>query len=141
MNATRRSGGTAKRRTIREALERAPGFISAGQLHHEIVERGTPMGLSTVYRQLHALADAGIADTISDASGQLFRACSRPGAHHHHLVCVYCGRAADVDPPDEQWIRVAAARHGFIVHRHELEIFGRCDDCAPAEGVAIVDSP
>lgn len=126
---------TVQKEAVRHALEEATGFISAGQLHQRINDEGMPIGLATVYRQLNALAESGHADTIPVPSGQLFRACNG-GAHHHHLVCENCGRAVEIDPPDEAWIRQSAARHGFTVTRHTLEVFGRCADCQAVGAMA-----
>ncbi|HCS60205.1 MULTISPECIES: Fur family transcriptional regulator [Microbacterium] len=132
MNAAiRERRQTVQKEAVRQALEEATGFISATQLHQRINTEGTPIGLATVYRQLNALAESGHADTIPVPSGQLFRACE-PGAHHHHLVCEECGTAVEIEPSDEEWIRDTAARHGFTVTRHILEVFGRCADCAAA---------
>lgn len=123
---------TFQKRAVTESLERATGFISAGDLHHRLNEEGTTVGLATVYRQLNALVDAGLADTVPVAGGQLFRACD-PGdrqRHHHHLVCENCGAAVEIDPPSEEWITTTATRNGFTVTRHILEVFGRCAACA-----------
>ncbi|GAA2181435.1 transcriptional repressor [Brooklawnia cerclae] len=123
---------TAQKEAIRRALQAAPGFVSAQQLHQLMSEEGTPVGLATVYRQLNTLAANGQADTISVASGQLFRAC-KPGAHHHHLVCENCGKAVEVGPPDEDWYQAVAHEHGFTVTHHVLEIFGLCPSCSSAK--------
>ncbi|MDZ8171766.1 Fur family transcriptional regulator [Microbacterium xanthum] len=122
-----------KRETVRRALARTDGFVSAQQLHLEINAGGDSIGLATVYRHLGALAEQGDADTISVASGQLFRTCTRPGAHHHHLICDSCGTAADIAPADEEWIRTAAREHGFTVTHHRIEVFGRCRECLDSE--------
>jgi len=121
---------TAQKRAIRGALEEAGEFVSAQQLHQRLDEAGVRVGLATVYRQLAGLAAAGLADTISVASGQLYRACES-AEHHHHLVCETCGKAVEIDPP-ETWIRTAARKHGYTVTGHILEVFGRCPECAAA---------
>ena len=132
MSATIRDRrNTVQKEAVRRALGDATGFVSAGELHRRLTERGNPIGLATVYRQLNTLAEAGAADTIPVPGGQLFRACE-PGAHHHHLVCESCGRAVEIDPPSEEWIRAAADAHGFTVSSHLVEVFGRCADCRAA---------
>lgn len=129
MSATIRDRrNTVQKEAVKEALETAPGFISAGELHHRLNEEGTAVGLATVYRQLNTLVEAGRADTINVAGGQLFRACE-PGDHHHHLVCESCGTAVEIDPPSEDWILATAAHNGFTVTRHVVEVFGRCAAC------------
>ncbi|MGO1507652.1 MAG: Fur family transcriptional regulator [Microbacterium sp.] len=119
---------TPQKEAVHRALEAADGFVTAQQLHHRLTEGGYPVGLATVYRQLNALTEAGAADAIPAASGQLFRACA-PNEHHHHLVCEECGTAAEIDLPDESWILAEARRLGFAVSRHVVEVFGKCARC------------
>ncbi|MFT4108509.1 Fur family transcriptional regulator [Propionicimonas sp.] len=123
--ATRR---TAQKDAIRSALDASTGFLSAPQVHRLLQEAGTPVGLATVYRQLNTLAQVGAVDTVNGPDGQLFRTC-RTTAHHHHLICESCGKAEDLEVR-EDWIRAAAASHGFTVTRHVVEVFGLCADCA-----------
>jgi Fur family ferric uptake transcriptional regulator len=130
--ATRR---TAQKEAVWRALKTAPGFVSANQLHQRLVSQGESVGLATVYRQLAALTEEGLADTIADADGQLYRICE-PNTHHHHLVCDRCGRAVEIEPPTEDWFVKVASDHGYTLSRHVLEVFGLCPDCAstsPAE--------
>ena len=82
-----------------------------------------------MYRQLASLAAEGRADTIPDAGGVLYRVCA-PGGHHHHLVCESCGKAIEIHPPLEDWIRQVAQDSGYTITRHVLEVFGVCPDCA-----------
>lgn len=124
--ATRR---TAQKEAVWRALEGSPGFVSAQDLHQKLVSQGDSVGLATVYRQLAALAAEGRADTIPDAGGVLYRVCA-PGGHHHHLVCESCGKAIEIQPPLEDWIREVARDSGYTITRHVLEVFGTCPDCA-----------
>lgn len=129
MAATTDSRRTAQKEAVERALEQSPGFVSAQELHQRLAAQGTPVGVATVYRRLGALAEAGRADTVPVNGGQLYRACE-PGAHHHHLICENCGKAVEIEPPSEGWIRTVARAHGYTVSRHVLELFGRCPDCA-----------
>lgn len=128
-NTQRAVRNTPQKELVRQALAAAPGFVSAQQLHRGLSESGDQVGLATVYRQLNVLAESGEADTVSVESGQLFRACD-PAGHHHHLVCERCGWAAEIHFPDEQWIHEEAAKQGFEVSRHVLEVFGYCAQCS-----------
>ncbi|MEV5378317.1 transcriptional repressor [Streptomyces nondiastaticus] len=69
----------------------AEDFISAQTLHKRLVAGGSSVGLSTVYRTLIALAEAGRADVFRDTNGErLFR--HRPGPdHRHYLICTERG--------------------------------------------------
>ncbi|MGW2634067.1 transcriptional repressor [Streptomyces chattanoogensis] len=66
--ATRNCAGSLER------AEEAAGFVSAQPLHARLVFADSPVGLSTVYRTLSALAEAGRADVVRDTHGErLFR--------------------------------------------------------------------
>lgn len=118
---------TSQRDAIERALARADRFVSAQQLHQLLEEDGSPVGLATVYRHLHALAGAGAADTISVDGESLYKSCVG-SSHHHHVVCEECGVSEEIDPP-ESWMQSAAVTRGFTVTRHVIEMYGVCNDC------------
>lgn len=122
---------TRQRAAVADALDRAGGFRSAQQLYVELREAGDAVGLTTVYRTLQALAEAGEVDVLRSADGEsLYRQC-RTGEHHHHLVCRRCGRSVEVDGPEvEAWADRVARRHGFRDVSHTVEVFGTCRTCA-----------
>jgi Fur family ferric uptake transcriptional regulator len=121
---------TRQRGAVSALLARVKGFHSAQELHAMLRERGERVGLTTVYRTLQALADAGEVDVMRPPGGEhLYRRCS--DGHHHHLVCRSCGRTVEVlGPAVESWADRVAAHHGFVEVSHTLEIFGTCPSCA-----------
>ena len=125
---------TRQRRAVLRRLASHPGFITAQALHTEMLAAGERVGLATVYRTLHALTAAGLADTARDpADGQLFRI--RPGrgwpSHQHYLICRICRRSVTVTSPAvERWASVLGRRHGFTDVRHVIEVTGVCGACA-----------
>ncbi|GIM84615.1 hypothetical protein Sar04_18300 [Salinispora arenicola] len=129
-NATR---NTRQRAEVLALLREVDGFHTAQQLHRMLCDRDARVGLTTVYRTLQLLVDAGEIDSTRLPGGeQLFRRCSQ-SRHHHHLVCRSCGRTVEVaGPAVERWADQVAAEHGFTDVGHTLEIFGDCADCAAA---------
>ncbi|WP_037576565.1 Fur family transcriptional regulator [Phaeacidiphilus oryzae] len=127
-----RPGGrsTRQRAAVRSALDEVNDFRSAQELYDLLRHRGDGVGLTTVYRTLQALADAGEIDVLrTDNNEAVYRRCSR--GHHHHLVCRECGRTVEVEGPAvEEWADEVAAAHGFTELAHTLEIFGTCADCS-----------
>ncbi|GAA2381669.1 transcriptional repressor [Catellatospora methionotrophica] len=125
---------TRQRSAVATLLAEVEGFHSAQELHAMLRDRGERVGLTTVYRTLQALADAGDIDVMRPPGGeQLFRRCSN--GHHHHLVCRTCGRTVEVaGPAVESWADRVAAQHGFVDVSHTLEIFGTCQGCATTRG-------
>lgn len=122
---------TRQKDVIREALGACDVFISAQALHQRLVDGGERISLATVYRRLNAMADSGQADTVRMNGQQMFRLCGDE-RHHHHLVCVSCGKTVQIDPPSETWLRSIAEEHGFTVESHTLEVFGLCAQCRAA---------
>src|SRR5881275_3040294 len=90
-----RPRSTPQKRALSAVLEEADGFLSAQDLHAELRARGQRVGLTTVYNQLRALAEAGQVDSLRAEDGEaLYRRCGSDG-HHHHLVCRRCGRTVE----------------------------------------------
>jgi Fur family ferric uptake transcriptional regulator len=120
---------TRQRRAVAAVLQEFDDFRSAQEIHEALKAGGDNVGLSTVYRALQAMADAGELDTLRSEAGEaVYRRCS--GSHHHHLVCRSCGATVEVEGPTvERWTRSVAATHGYADVSHTLEIFGTCSHC------------
>ncbi len=120
---------TRQRRAVSALVGELAGFSSAQQIHAQLESRGQNVGLSTVYRTLQSMADAGEVDALRADDGEtLYRNCSR--GHHHHLVCRSCARTVEVEGPVvEQWADKIAEENGFADVSHTLEIFGTCAAC------------
>jgi Fur family transcriptional regulator, ferric uptake regulator len=120
---------TRQRRAVAAVLQEFDDFRSAQEIHEALKAGGDNVGLSTVYRALQAMADAGELDTLRSEAGEaVYRRCS--GSHHHHLVCRSCGATVEVEGPTvERWTRDVAAAHGYADVSHTLEIFGTCAEC------------
>jgi Fur family transcriptional regulator, ferric uptake regulator len=121
---------TRQRRAIAAAMDTFDDFRSAQEIHALLSSTGEQVGLSTVYRNLQALADSGEVDALRTETGEsIYRRCS--ATHHHHLVCRSCGATVEVEGPAvEKWTRSIAAAHGYSDVSHTLEIFGTCDACS-----------
>lgn len=126
---------TRQRSAVSALLDETDQFRSAQDLHAELRSRGDTVGLSTVYRTLQALADAGEIDVLRTDDGEaVYRRCGGRH-HHHHLVCRECGRTVEVEGPAvETWAEQVAAEHGFADVTHSFEVFGRCRACAGPRG-------
>jgi Fur family ferric uptake transcriptional regulator len=121
---------TKQRAAVVELLNEMDDFRSAQELHDELRKRGEGIGLTTVYRTLQSLSEAGEIDVLRTQSGEaVYRRCS--SHHHHHLVCRHCGRTVEIEGPAvERWADKIAAGHGFSDISHTVEIIGTCADCA-----------
>ena len=119
---------TRQRLSVLESLGDRPDAVTAQDLHAELRRDGASVGLTTVYRTLTALADAGLLDVFAREGEQAFRRCGT--VHHHHLVCESCNKVEELSADEvEDWVHQAADRHGFEVTGHRADIFGICSDC------------
>ena len=103
---------TRQKDAIREALRENDEFISAQDLHRWLEEHGTHIGLATVYRQLNALADAGLADTI--------RLAAVPAVRRRRASSPSGVRQMRQNRGDRAAQRIVAARH-----RRRSRVHGR----------------
>nr|HPJ18718.1 transcriptional repressor [Actinomycetota bacterium] len=99
---------TARRRTrqraaVEDLLTGIDEFRTAQQIHALLQASGERVGLTTVYRSLALMAQAGQVDVLLAEDGEArYRACS--SGHHHHLVCRECGSTVEVTAtPVERW--------------------------------------
>ena len=104
----------------------------------EILVAGTGYGLaqSAAYRNLGELVDVAVVRRLSsgDDHGRFELHESLTG-HHHHLVCMACGRVEDFEAPEEfeagiNMLVETAAQRGFVVDGHLFDMVGRCATCS-----------
>ena len=122
---------TRQRTAVADLLGRVDGFRSAQDLHDLLRRDGASVGLTTVYRHLQSLSEAGQVDVLRTGDGEaVYRRCPT-ATHHHHLVCRSCGRSVEIEAPEvEKWAATVGRAHGFSEMTHTVELFGTCRDCA-----------
>jgi Fur family transcriptional regulator, ferric uptake regulator len=120
---------TRQRTAVDGILAGRDDFRTAQEIHDDLRRLGERVGLTTVYRTLQAMTEAGELDALRTAEGETaYRRCST--GHHHHLVCRSCGRTVEVSGPAvERWANAVAEQHNFRDVSHDLEIFGTCASC------------
>ena len=122
---------TRAQRAVLAALAGDSAFLSAQDIHARLRDTDTAVGLTSVYRALQSLADAGTLDVVRTSTGELtYRRCGSD-EHHHHLVCQKCGATVEVEAPAiERWVAEVADANGYVVTSHTLEVSGTCRACA-----------
>jgi Fe2+ or Zn2+ uptake regulation protein len=92
---------------------------------------------SSVYRNLAVLEDVGVAQkVVSSDDRSRYELAEDLMGHHHHLICVSCGRVDDfVVPPRaertvEAVLEQAIGNTGFHAAGHRLDVVGTCAQCA-----------
>ena len=125
---------TRGRRTVVATLADAGGPLSAAELHTTV---GGDLPLSSIYRSLAVLEDAGVLAPHHGAKGLTrYELAEWLTGHHHHVICVSCGTVEDIDVPAplESQVRQLVTEIGasieFLPIDHTLEIEGRCARCS-----------
>jgi Fur family ferric uptake transcriptional regulator len=125
---------TAPRRAVADVMAAHDGHFTAAELEADARATHPGLGRATVFRTLDLFASLGLVERVDLPGGEhAYVVCE--GVHHHHAICTGCGRSLDVDDLGlgEVLARIAA-RSGFRVTDHRLEIFGRCAECERRTG-------
>lgn len=116
----------AARRQVIELLDGEHCAVTA----LEIDQRLPSVGRATVYRTLEQLEQLDLVHRV-DVGGEVV-AFERndPGGHHHHMVCVRCGRLLPFeDGRLERAIHAVGEKAEFEVVSHDVLLRGVCPDC------------
>jgi len=130
--ALRRAGllGTAAQVAVLEYLRRvAHGHFRAEEIHRQIIAAGDGMNLSTTYRVLNQLVDAGLVLSVPLGKHQSLYEL-KTGDAHDHLVCVVCGRVEEFsDAAINRRRNAIAKKYGLRFEGRALALQGVCADC------------
>jgi Fur family ferric uptake transcriptional regulator len=126
-----RGRNTAKQRLVFDVLCESERFRSAQQVYLEIRQRSSVrIGLTTVYRILHTLADDRVAETQRAEDGETLYRLRSSGEHRHYLICRGCGRAVAFTPVAlEECTSELTAQHQFTEVTHHIDVYGICPQC------------
>ncbi|NHM26848.1 transcriptional repressor [Desulfofundulus sp. TPOSR] len=120
-----------RQEVLRILIEEADGeeHLSAEEIWRLVQKRYASVSFDTIYRTLHLLIRCGLASELDFSDG-----CRRfefaGNGHHHHLVCLKCGRAEELAfCPEDCLARVQVERPGFKITGHAFKIYGYCQRC------------
>lgn len=108
-----------------------PGVVhfSADEMFKRLIDRKVDVGLATVYRVMQQFEEIGILSSSRfDAERVTYEL--NQGRPHDHIVCINCGR---VDEFHDQIMlarqRAVADGLGYLLHNHQLALYGICPAC------------
>lgn len=104
------------------------------RIQQTLASRGSHMAMTTIYRNLPALEEAGIIrrttfrEEESNGASTYEHVWGRP--HHDHLLCQGCGKKIEFQYDALEVLQDEVARkHGFRLVYHHLELVGLCPEC------------
>ncbi len=130
---------TFPRQKILEVLSRSSKHLSAEEIYHRTHRIYPGVGLTTIYRTLELLVNAGLVFKFDFGDGRSRYELSKgPGAtiHHHHLICTNCQRVIDyteIAKREKKMLhdieRELSKKYKFDIHSHQIHLYGLCDKC------------
>lgn len=119
---------TGPRRIIARVLEAAADHPDVEELHRRAAAIDARIALSTVYRTVRLLVDAGIIERHDFTDGRA-RYESANHEHHDHLIDLRTGAVIEFHSPEIEELQARIARElGFRITGHRLQLF-----CLPLE--------
>jgi Fur family ferric uptake transcriptional regulator len=128
--ATKGLRSTRQRDIILDIFLSTRQHVSVEDLYLKVKSSNPGIGQATVYRTLKLFAEAGLAREIHLHDGQTRYEHVLAGEHHDHLVCTGCNAIIEFENETIEKLQdEIAARHGFMIRSHKLEIYGLCAAC------------
>jgi Fur family ferric uptake transcriptional regulator len=129
---------TFARQIVFDFLKHSSTHLSAKEIYNALHRSYPGIGLATIYRTLELLLQLGLIRKINAGDGQSryeLKAQNLAG-HHHHLICLGCGRIIDYQDFAEKELqlvkkteKVLAQKYNFLIKDHNIEFFGLCEKC------------
>jgi Fur family ferric uptake transcriptional regulator len=131
--AARGLRNTRQREVLTEIFFGAEGHLSLEELLGLAKKKDGGIGYATVYRTLKLLTELGLAHERQFSDGHL-RYEAADELHHDHLICTRCGIIVEFEEDEIERLQgEVAARHGFQLASHRMELYGVCASCTAEE--------
>ena len=102
--------------------------VTAREVSELLRERGSGVGLASIYRALELLERLGLIKRFDVGEGVARYEPAHPsGDHHHHVVCDTCGKVEPFeDGALERAIHRLSDKVSFEVAAHDVTLHGEC---------------
>lgn len=115
---------TDQRRIIAAVLQESDDHPDVEELYARASARDSAISIATVYRTVKLFEEAGILDKLEFGDGRA-RYEDAERDHHDHLIDLNSGEVIEfVDPEIEQLQEKIAAKLGYRLKGHKLELYG-----------------
>ena len=116
---------TEQRRVIARVLDAATDHPDVEALYARAWAIDPNISMSTVYRTMKLFEESGIVARLDFGDGRA-RYEQTPDEHHDHLIDVTTGKVIEFNDPEIEALQEKiAARLGYTLVDHRLELFGR----------------
>jgi Fe2+ or Zn2+ uptake regulation protein len=119
---------TAKRRMMIELFLRKKKYFTPEEMRKELTGHFSSVSLPSIYRNFESMEKIGLLTRIIRPDRRLYYGLCRvkDDRHHHHIICVKCGRIGELERCDLFGDRII---NGFRITGHYLQLEGVCPKC------------
>lgn len=119
---------TDKREEILRIFAKEKRYLSAKEVLNFMQKVYPDLSFDTVYRNLTLFEKLEIVEATELHGERIYRLRCSDDAHHHHLICLSCGKSRVIDVCPLDVIREHPKE--FIITDHKFELYGYCVECS-----------
>ncbi|MEJ2599803.1 MAG: Fur family transcriptional regulator [Anaerolineales bacterium] len=127
----RKRRNTIQRRKTLQIVQKSNTHATAEAIYERLHVEMPEISLSTVYRNLKALADEGLVSVTDLGDGLVFEAVEEHA--HHHLVCLNCKKVIPLEHMYVEPLFNQIEKQGFKLVTSHLALYGYCKECQSKE--------
>lgn len=129
---------TLPRQAILNVLKKTQGHLNAEEIFLSINKNYPGVGFATVYRNLSLLTRMGLVSKFyfGDGQSRYELASEAIKGHHHHIICIRCGKIIDYSDFMEKEVKFIkeleeelSRKNNFKINNHQIHFYGLCERC------------
>jgi len=121
---------TTQRDLILETFLSTEEHLTSEDLYRLVNVHDPSVGITTVYRTLKLLTEAGLAREVRFGDNKTYYEHHYDQEHHDHMICTECGRVIEFYSPEIESLQdQMAEKFSFRPTHHSLRLWGVCSQC------------
>ncbi len=118
---------TDKREDMLQLFSDHDKYLTARDVLEQMKKNHPGSSFDTIYRNLSVFVELGILEMTELSGEKHFRFTCSQTEHHHHFICLNCGKTKEIDTCPMR--NIESNFKGYDISGHKFEIYGRCPDC------------
>ena len=120
---------TLIRREVLNFILKNNNPLSSLEIQKLLLRKKISANKTTIYRELEFLKSQGLIDEVHFSDK--IRRYEVSIGHHHHAVCLKCGRVEHIKLEEEllKAQKIIEKKNKFKIVNHSLEFYGFCHNC------------
>lgn len=118
---------TKQREKLIDIFQSNSHYVPVSSIWKEFEKDFPGASYDTVYRNLYTMAQIGVLEKTNLDGEKYFRLHCDVEGHHHHFICLDCGKTSPIDvcPMEE----IEGRLPNYQIENHKFEVYGKCPAC------------